>query len=448
MNKPLLVIQCPAGTRSGYGERSRDLIRSLIALDKYEIKIISTRWGNTPMNALSEADTDILSRILVNTEGLQQPDIYIQVTVPNEFQRIGKFNIGITAGIETNVCDASWIEGCNRMDLILTSSEHSKRVFETTVYEKRDQNTNQSIGMLRLEKPIEVLLEGVRLDIFNKTYNKTEPIENLFSKVKESFCFLFVGHWLPGELGEDRKNVGALIKTFYETFKNKSNAPALILKTSGGTVSVMDRYDISRKIQSIKSTVDAHTLPNVYIAYGDFDDIQMNELYNHPKVKCHISLTKGEGFGRPLIEAATTNKPIIASKWSGHLDFLSEESSILISGQLTNVHPTAAWQGVLNLDAQWFTPDYGQVMAYMKDVVKNYKSYHEKSRKTYHHIKTNFSIEKMTERLDDILTRRVPEFPKQVQLQLPKLKKIGGTELKKIELPKLKKIESTTKLES
>ena len=193
MNKPLLVVQCPIGTRSGYGERSRDFVRALIALDKYDVKIISTRWGSTPMNALTDNDTDLLSRII--TQLTQQPDIFIQITVPNEFQRVGKFNIGLTAGIETTVCDPSWLEGCNRMDLILTSSEHSKKVFLDTVYEKKDQQSGQSLGMLKLEKPIEVLFEGIRLDKFQKGYTKQPAIEEIFSGIKEDFCFLFVGHW-------------------------------------------------------------------------------------------------------------------------------------------------------------------------------------------------------------------------------------------------------------
>ena len=165
----------------------------------------------------------------------------------------------------------------------------------------------------------------------------------------------------------------------------------------------------------------------------------MNDLYNHPKVKTHISFTRGEGFGRPLIEAALTSKPIIASNWSGHLDFLNAESSILIDGTLTKVHKSASWKGVLNEEAQWFSIDYNKAMAYMKDVFKNYKVYTEKSRKTYHHIKTNFSFEKMKERIDAILVEKLPDFPTQVGLVLPKLNKV--TEAPKITLPKLKKIE-------
>jgi glycosyltransferase involved in cell wall biosynthesis len=439
--KPVLLFQAPVGTRSGYGERSRDLVRAIIALDKYDVKIVSTRWGATPMNALTNNDTDIISRIL--TQQLPaQPEIFMQVTVPNEFQRVGKFNIGVTAGIETNACDASWIEGCNRMDLILVSSEHAKKVFIETTYDKKDQNTQQLVGTLRLEKPVEVLFEGIRLDKFQKSYTASKNVEQLFNGIKEDFCFLFVGHWLPGSLGEDRKNVGGLIKTFFESFKNKTNAPALVLKTTGGSISEVDADDILNKIDFIKSTIDSKNLPNVYLAYGDFTEIELNDLYNHTKVKAHVSFTKGEGFGRPLMEAAITGKPIITTNYSGHIDFLNADSSILIQGKMTKVHPSAVWQGVINAESEWFSIDYAQAGSYLKDVYKNYKLYLEKSRKTYHHIKTNFSFDGMKDKLDSILTSRLPDFPKQVQLKLPQLKKIELPKLKKIELTKIEEVEN------
>ena len=439
MSKPVLVFQAPVGTRSGYGERSRDLVRALIALDKYDIKIINTRWGSTPMNALTDRDDDIISRLLMQ-QLQQQPEIFMQVTVPNEFQKLGKFNIGVTAGIETTVCDASWIEGCNKMDLVLASSEHAKKVFESTEYQRIDQNTKQNLGNLKLTTPVEVLFEGIRLDMFSKEYTKELNIENLFKDIKEDFCFLFVGHWLPGAFGEDRKNVSGLIKTFFESFKNKQNAPALILKTSGGALSVMDRIEMINRINQIKASVDSKVVPNVYLAYGDFTETEMNDLYNHNKVKAHVSFTKGEGFGRPLIEAALTSKPIITTNWSGHVDFLNAETSVLLPGTLTKVHKSAAWKGVLNEDSEWFSVDLNVAAGFLKDVFKNYKSYTEKSRKTYHHIKTNFSFDAMKDKLGSILDSRIPEFPKMLGLNLPKLKKVES--MPEIKLPKLKKVDA------
>jgi len=450
-NKPTLVFQAPVPTRSGYGERSRDLLRALNKLDKNDIKVISTRWGATPLNALNANDSydqEIIKRLHFGPLN-QQPDIFMQVTIPNEFMPIGKYNIGVTAGIETDRCSAEWIEGCNKMNLVLVSSEHSANVIKTTGYQMMNQQ-NQQIGNLVFNKSIEVLFEGIDTDIFKKLNSSSEFINPLiketFDEIKEDFCFLFVGHWLPGEFGHDRKNVGGLIRTFLEAFKNKKNAPALILKTSGGAPSIMDRNDLIKKINSIKKSVEATSLPNVYIVYGDLLSSEMNELYNHPKVKAHITFTKGEGYGRPILESTISGKPVIAPLWSGQKDFLKEDAVIELKGLLEPIHKSVQWDKILIKDSKWFTVDYGYAIAVMRDIFKDYKKYVEKCRSHSHYSKTTFSFDKMKERIDQILTKYVPEFPKQVSLQLPKLKKVTdatpSNEPPKITLPKLKKIET------
>jgi glycosyltransferase involved in cell wall biosynthesis len=432
--KPLLFISCPIETMSGYGARSRDIVKALLKYDKYDVKIISQRWGNTAWNALdvnNEEDKKIIDCIWKQPQLPKQPDVWIQITVPNEFQPVGKFNIGITAGIETTICDPSWIEGLNRMNLNLVSSEHAKRVFEQSVFEKRNNQTNQVEVVIKLEKPIEVLFEGADLNkyfhIESSKLKKTELVSTL-SEIKESFCYLFVGHWLQGEIGEDRKNVGYMIKSFLETFKNKVTKPALILKTSHVANSVMDKEDILSKIDSIRKTVKGD-LPNIYLLHGDLEDKDMNDLYNHPKVKAMVSLTKGEGFGRPLLEFSLTKKPIIVSNWSGHLDFLNSEFTVLVGGVLTNVHPSAQVQNMILAESQWFTPNASSVAESFRNVFSDYKKYSELAKRQAHYAKTNFSFDKMAEVLDNILETKVP---KQVQLKLP--------QLKKVELPTLKKI--------
>jgi glycosyltransferase involved in cell wall biosynthesis len=357
----------------------------------------------------------------------RQPDVWIQITVPNEFQAIGKFNIGITAGIETTVCDASWIEGVNRMDLTLASSNHTKQVFEQSTFEQRDKNTNQLIKAIRLEKPVEVLFEGADLDkYFYINDNDLEGTDLVLSldEIKEDFCFLFVGHWLQGQIGEDRKNVGYMIKAFLEIFKNKKVKPALILKTSSATNSIMDREEVIKKIDAVKQTVKGD-LPNVYLLHGDLDDEDINNLYNHSKVKAMVSLTKGEGFGRPLLEFSLSKKPIIASNWSGHLDFLHPDYNVLVGGSLTNVHQSAQVKDMILAESQWFTPNDASVADAFNNVYSDYNKYVELSKRQAHHAKTNFSFDKMAEKLDQILDNKVP---KQVELKLPSL-------------PKLKKVE-------
>jgi hypothetical protein len=433
MSKPVFVISCPIDTYSGYGARSRDIVRAIIEMEKYDVKILSQRWGNTPKGFIKDnPEWEFLVKHILNNPQLPaQPEIWMQITVPNEFQPVGKYNIGCTAGIETTLAPAEWVEGCSRMNLILGSSEHTIKVLKDSKFEKRDQQTNQLIGNSEWKGDSEVIFEGVNTEVYTPLAIPTKM--KLADEMNEDFCFLFVGHWMQGQMGEDRKNVGLLVKAFYETFKNKTKKPALILKTSQVGSSYMDRDEILKKIQSIKSTVKSNNLPNVYLLHGEFSDAEINELYNQPKVKAMINLTKGEGFGRPLLEFSLVNKPIITTNWSGHIDYLNPEFTTLLPGTLTKVHPSAA-NGMLMQEAEWFSVDTGHVGHYMKDMFENYKEYKDKAKRQGYHSRTKFSFDKMKEKLDTVLTERIPEFPKQVQLQLPKLKKI--------ELPKLKKVEA------
>ncbi len=426
----------PVGTRSGYGARSRDLVKALLKLDKYDIKVFPTAWGGTPNNALDQDNPDhkaIIDRILPSPNLDRQPDLFIQVTVPNEYQRVGKYNIGITAGIETTIASAEWIDGINRMDLVITSSDFAKEVFEACKYEQFDSNTKVKVKDLQVEKPIEVLFEGVDTDIYKQVNEYNIEVVEQLKDIPEKFCFLFVGHWLQGEVGADRKNVGMLIKTFLESFKNKAkhNQPALVIKTSGATTSPIDREELFKKIKVIYNSVAGANLPNVYLIHGDLTDEEMNSLYNHPKVKAHITFTRGEGYGRPLAEAALSQKPVIAPNFSAHTEYLKE--AVLLPGTLENVHPSAVWDKVILAESQWFTVDYGYASGVMKHMVENYKDYEISAKKQATLIRKDWNFDKMVEKLDSLIKQYVPEFSVQATLKLP--------ELKKIELPKLKKIE-------
>jgi glycosyltransferase involved in cell wall biosynthesis len=438
MNKPVFVISCPIDTYSGYGARSRDIVKAVVELDKYDVKVLPQRWGNTPFGFIKDnPEWGFLTPLILQQPELpSQPEIWAQITVPNEFQKIGKYNIGITAGIETTIAPAEWVEGCGRMDLILGSSKHTIDVLKNSKFEKRDKQSNQPIGNIEWKGDSEIMFEGADTETY-------KPINSNFdlSNVKESFAYLFVGHWIQGDLGEDRKNVGLMIKAFFETFKNKSKKPALILKTSQVGSSYMDRNAIIEKIKAIKATCKSKNLPNVYLLHGEFTDKEMNEIYNHPKVKAMVNLTKGEGFGRPLLEFSLTNKPVLTTNWSGHTDYLNPDFTVMMSGTLKEVHPSAA-NNMLMKEAQWFNVDTGQVGHYFKDVFTNYKRYKDLAKRQGFHSRSNFSFEKMKEKMDEVLTKRLPEFPKQVELKLPKLKKIGENETTtpKLQLPKLKKV--------
>jgi len=424
MNKSLFVISAPFDTYSGYGARSRDIIKSIIKSEKYDVKLLSQRWGMTPWGFIKDHFEEwgfLTNHLMSPDDQNRQPDIWMQITVPNEFQPFGKYNIGVTAGMETTLVDGTWIEGMNRMDVNFVSSNHSVQSFKNSIYEKIGPQ-GQKMGMTKLEKPIEVLFEGANIDIYKPTKSSFD-----LSQIKESFAFLSVGHWMQGDLGEDRKNIGLLIKSFLETFKNTQNAPALILKTSGAGASYSDKEYILKRYNKIKSTVKGN-LPNVYIIHGELSDNEMNELYNHPKVKAMISLTKGEGFGRPLLEFSLSKKPILVSGWSGHSDFLKPDCYVYFKGELKNVHPSAVVEKMILRESQWFSPNTMEVGTKMKDIFKNYKKYEELGVRQAYHSKNNFSWDKMHEKLVAYLEQYVPMFATEVKLKLP--------QLKKIELPK------------
>jgi glycosyltransferase involved in cell wall biosynthesis len=424
MSKIQVVVSCPVDTYSGYGARARDFVQALLEMGKYDVRILSQRWGNTRQGYLDDHGRDDLSSLIIPNL-TSQPDVWIQITVPNEFQRVGKYNIGVTAGIETTLASPQWVMGCNVMDLVITSSEHSKLVFLESKYDMTDsaKGTREKI---EVSKPVEVLLEGADT-------NKYRPLElpakfNLKDDILENFCFLAVGHWLPGALGHDRKNIGLLVRLFLESFKNKPNPPALILKVSMMTSSVIDRNKILSNIEKIKNDVKG-TLPNIYLLHGDLTDQEMNELYNNAKVKAMISLTKGEGFGRPLLEFSLVNKPIIASAWSGHMDFLDKELAMLVGGELKPLHKSSISEEVLVEGSSWFFPYDNHAMVALKELHKNYDKYRVNAKKLGYKNRTNFSFDKMKTILDEMLTKYLPEFPKQIELKLPKLN-----------LPKLEKI--------
>ena len=423
MNKPLLVFQAPIATRSGYGDHSRDLLKSLFDMDKFEIKIIPTRWGNTPQNQI-DSTTEFGQKVLKNisTQIERQPDVFVQVSVANEFRNIGKFNIGITAGTETNIAPKEFIDGCNLMDLILVPSKFTKQVLEATAYTEVDKRTNQKVRELKLQTPVEVLFEGVDTNIFSGKINLRES-NDILKNVTTDFNFLFVGHWLSGDLGHDRKDVGMLIKTFCTVFKNfsKDKQPGLILKTSTAGFSVGERESLVEKINSITDEF-GDKCPPIYFVFGDLFENELNELYNDSKVKALVSFTKGEGYGRPLAEFATTGKPIIVSNWSGHTDFLPEENTVYLNGELKEVHPSSVNQFLI-AESKWFNVDYTNAAQKLLEVHKNYDTYLSKSKGLSDNINNNFSLNRMTEKFKDIIEKYV-KVKQKVELVLPEIKKL------------------------
>ena len=407
--KKTCVVSCPIDTYSGYGARSRDFVKGLIKAkgSEWDIKILSQRWGSLPFGYLNDHNEFDLASRMINQMTVR-PDIWMQITIPNEFQKVGEhYNIGITAGTESDRANESWIEGVNRMDEVFVSSEHAKDVLK-------------SHPKVKSTTPIKVLFEGFDPDKYFK--DDTPNVLDL-SAVKESFAFLFVGHWI------ERKNVTNLVYTFYRAFSNVKNPPALILKTQQQSNAIADRTRIDRIIKDIRNGFPPDfTLPKVYVLQGDLTDTEMNELYNHKKVKAMVNLTRGEGFGRPLLEFTTVAKPIISTLWSGQKDFLNRNFIVPIPGQLVTIPKQFTNDWIIE-GSKWYEADGNIAGQKMLEVWKNYSKFTTKAKQQQKYTASKFSMDKMNEMIAEYMETANKSVPEKVQLQLPKL-----------ELPKLQKI--------
>ena len=439
MSKPLCVIQAPVFNRSGYGDLSTDIAKSILRYDKYELLINPMKWGGCPPKTIEDAtstdeDKALLSKFMRQNLN-RQPDLFIQISIPNEFQPVGKYNIGITAGIEVDKPSGEFVEGMNRMNLGIVTSTFVKKVFEDVNYSKQHPDGRQE--PLRCVKPIETCFWGANTNIYKKTDETIQSVEDIMNKIPESFAFLFVGQWTHGGIYNDRKDIGNLIKTFSNAFKDKENQPCLILKTSGVNFSITDRNEILKKIKEVQRSVNGK-LPNVYLIHGELNDYEMNALLNHKKIKAHISFTHGEGYGHPLLLASLSGKPILAPNWSGHLDFLNNDYAMLLDGDIKPIDPSSVNQWLIK-EGNWFYVNYIKADEKMRNLFNYYGGkFLEKSESLRVENNEKFSLQAMDKHLHGLLNKYVPEFAIEKKIVLPKLKKI--------ELPKLKKIDTNTTL--
>jgi len=425
------IVSSPILSRSGYGDHARSIAKALIKSEKFsELWFIPMPWGNTPTINIDPNNPDHaeLSNHLIRTNEFERPDVWIQMTIPNEFQANGtRLNIGITAGIETTLTTKDWIDGLNRMDLILATSEFTKRVFQANKFEEKTPEGNR-VRIIECSKPIEVLFEGLNLDIYKKSFRL--PNVDLLLKPLPEFCFLFVGHWLSGNLGHDRKDIGMLIKTFVDTFKRRKKRPALVLKTSLAGFSFFEQDVIEDRIEQIYDLIRSEgwkgDMPEIFLINGEFTDQEMCALYNHPKIKAMVSFTHGEGFGRPLLEFTITGKPVIAPNWSGQQDFLNPKYAILLPGELTPVDKSAQNNWIVD-QSQWFRVNYPYASTLLLQVFDEYEIFLERSRKHTKFTIDTFSEEKMFEKFLEILNKYInlEEIKPPQVLHLPKLKKIN-----------------------
>lgn len=325
--------------------------------------------------------------------------MFLQHTVPQEFNPIAPISIGLTAGYEADKVHPGWINSVNRMTATIVSSKFAKQGFLSSVYKL------QNGGTLAVDKQdrIEVVTEGIDVDRYGKPGGSTLRAR-VAESVREPFVFLASGMWLQGQFGHDRKDIGRTVKLFVETFRGRKDV-ALILKTQMITPSESDRSEVVRRLESLVGDIKS---PRVYLIHGELTDEEMIDLNHLKNVKAMISLTHGEGFGRPLAEFALTGKPIVTTSFGGQTDFLSRKLTPFVKSELRNIHPSAHAEGMTPPGGQWGYATDVSVHSTLHDVVENYDMWRAKAMQMKAHIAQNFSFEAMKDQLAKVLDKYAP----------------------------------------
>tara|TARA_R110002020_G_scaffold394715_1_gene604720 strand:+ start:15761 stop:17725 length:1965 start_codon:yes stop_codon:yes gene_type:complete len=390
--KKKILIKGPLLSRSGYGEQSRIALRALRSReDLFDIYIMNIPWGSTGFITQSENDeiefiNQKIMAAVQYSQGGGNFDLSLQITIPNEFEKIATTNIGFTAGIETTRIAGEWIEKCNMMvDKIITISEHSKKVLQETSYTVKNQETGQEIPNWKITTPVEVI---------NYPYYDRSPVpmDIEFSTTKNFLC---ISQWAI------RKNLENTIRWFVEEFKDDSDA-GLVLKTNTASDCYMDREHTSAMLFKLLSPYPERKC-KVYLIHGELEPEQLTWLYQHPTMKALINVAHGEGYGLPLFEAAYNGLPLITITWSGQMDFICKPNKkgkrvplvTRVDYDLKPVHKEAVWKGVIPEDSMWAYAREASYKRALRSVVDKEKHSKSRAKTLQKYIVENFSQEKI-----------------------------------------------------
>ena len=376
--KPVIMMQAPVFSLSGYGAHARDIAMALYNSQKYSISILPTGWGGTSMTSNLDIETmEALEFMCSVPQPKTDNFIFVHMGLPTEFKRVAKINIGVTAGLESTSIPESWVGPSNSMDAIIVPSTFVKELFKTN----------------GINVPIYVVGEGVDINIFKP---ETTDKEKRVFKFDTEFNFISSGQWLLGSLGDDRKGIGKLIKVFCETFADREEV-GLILKTSTSNVSSPDYYFTKQRIKAIKKDIK---FPKIHLVHGDLTEQEMRDLYYCSNA--FVSLTSGESWFRPLAEAVACDIPVLVTGWSGHMDYIKKDMATVFDYKLAEVPKSVYSTDVFLPGMNWAYPDLDSVKNKLRRCVNNYPIAKERAVKLGKDFRNNFSKKITDAKLVDV----------------------------------------------
>jgi hypothetical protein len=384
--KKKIFVRAPCLSQSGYGEQARFALRALKSReDLFEIYLQPIPWGQTgwvwqDSEFRQWMDSRIIQTQILLQQQQLQPDMSLQVTIPNEFDRLCPVNIGYTAGIETDRVAPVWLQkGNEAVDKILVVSNHAKETYTSTKAKAVNRETNEEVDY-KLETPVEVVFENTP---------RSEPEEIPGFELTQDFNFLVCSQISP------RKNFENTIAWWVEEFQNDD--VGLIIKTNMKGNSIMDLEVTERSLKGLLAAYPDRKC-KVSLLHGDLTSGQMTSLYIHPKVKAIVNIAHGEGFGLPLYEAAREGMPVVTIGWSGQMDFLHHNGKDYfnkVSFTMAPVQQQAQWEGVIEKTAMWAHAEEGSYKMTIRDVYNDWDKAKEMASELQTIVNDEFSDEKL-----------------------------------------------------
>ena len=384
-SKKRVLIRAPLLTVSGYGVHSRQIFEWLSTREDFDITVQVLKWGETSWMVNSNLENGLIGKIMEKSSPIEGTyDLSFQVQLPDEWDpSLAKFNVGITAGVETDVCNPAWISHINKMDLIIVPSQHVKKTFERTG---------------EVKAPIVVIHESFHKAIASEDNTKLDL------NIDTDFNFLVIGQLTGQDPACDRKNLFYTIKWLCEAFKDDPNV-GIILKTNHGKNTRIDRELTKKLVGGLIKDIRPGEYPKIHLLHGHLTPEEISSIYTHPAVNCFVSLTRGEGFGLPLLEAAASGLPIIATEWSGHLDFLNHGKFIPVRYRLEPLPDARLDDRIFAKGSKWAEPIENDFKKNVKKFRNNYEIPERWAENLMYVIRDKFSHEAICKTYDKVINK-------------------------------------------